>query len=67
MSRGGGEVHKALGIQSDKNLAIEGFFVNDGDSGDVCVEAKAADDGNTTSEAEAPGVKKPHKRHGTVR
>ena len=40
--------------------------MNDGDAGDVCVEVKAADEGNATSEDEAPGIKKPHRGMGRL-
>ena len=60
------ELHEALGLKGAGNAAVEGFFVTAPGHQDLCVEVRAAEHGNSTSEEEETRVKKTLKYHGRL-
>ena len=65
-TKASGELHEALGLKGAGNAEAEGFFVSTPGEQYVCIEVRAAEHGNTTSEDDEPGVKKPFKYHGRI-
>ena len=62
----GSEAHKALRLFGAGNAEVEGFFVTAPGHEDVCVEVRAAEHGNSTSEEDEEGMIKPLKYHGRL-